>query len=130
MIVIYFIHVKRSIHINSIIWRNWRSSILFGRFNLEACNMCKTFMKKSHSFLINVKWLKTLEIWVVESLQIIFFITFQNNHVNYENLPNHDNLSMIWIYYLKLVCFVFDKLLKFYHIVFLFIFTPNQNLWL
>jgi hypothetical protein len=27
---------------------------------------------------------------VVESLQIIFFATFQNNQMNYTNLPNHD----------------------------------------
>jgi hypothetical protein len=32
---------------------------------------------------------------VVESLQIIVFATFQNNQVNYTNLPNHDNLNMI-----------------------------------
>jgi len=71
-----------------------------------------------------------LEDQVVESLQIKFFATFQNNQLNYTNFVNHDNLSMIWRYYLNLVYFVFDKFLKFYHIVFLFIFAPNQNLWL
>jgi hypothetical protein len=49
--------------------------------------------------------------------------------VDYINLLNHDNLSMIWRYYLNLVYFIFDKIFKFYHIVFLFIFTPNYNLW-
>jgi hypothetical protein len=68
-----------------------------------------------------------LEDQVVESLQINVFATFQNNQMNYANFPNHDNQSMIWRYYLNLVYLVFDKLLKFYHIVFLFIFHPTRT---
>jgi len=37
---------------------------------------------------------------------------------------------MIWKYYIYLVYLIFDKLLKKFHIIFLFIFTPNQNLWM
>jgi hypothetical protein len=114
----------------STIWTNWRSFILFGRFNLEACNVCKILMRGSHNLSIDVKVTKDVEDQVVGSLQIIFFTTFQNNQMNYTNFPNHDNLSMIWKYYLNLIYFVFGKLFKFYHIVFLFVFTPNQNLWI
>jgi hypothetical protein len=113
----------------STIWTNWRSFILFGKFYLEACNVCKILMRRSHNFSIDVKVTKDVEDQVVGSLQIIFFTTFQNNQMNYANFPNHDDLSMIWKYYLNLIYLVFGKFFKFYHIVFLFVFTPNQNLW-
>ncbi len=114
--------------INYVIWTNWRSSILFGIFNLETCNVCKNLMKGSQKISTNVKVIKNVKRLNCQIVVITFFITFQNNRVNYANLPNHDNLSMIWKYYLNLVYFVFDKILKFYHVGFLFIFTPNQNL--
>jgi hypothetical protein len=40
---------------------------------------------------------------------------------------NHDNLGMIWKYYLSLIYLILEKLLNFYHIVFLFVFTLNRT---
>ncbi len=85
--------------------------------------------KRPHKLSIDVKVIKNIggpSCWIIT---IIFSITFQNNQMNYVNFLSHDNLNMIKRYYLNLVSFVLDKLLKFYHIVFLFVFTPNQNLW-
>jgi hypothetical protein len=48
------------IHINFDMRTYWRSSILFGRFNLEACNVCKTLMKGSHNLSENVKMTKNM----------------------------------------------------------------------
>jgi hypothetical protein len=39
---------------------DWRSSILFKKFNLETCNVCKTLMRESYSFSINVKVIKNV----------------------------------------------------------------------
>ncbi len=55
IIVIYLVHVTRLICIKSIVWTSWRSFILFGRFNLEASNVCKVLMRKSHNLSIDVK---------------------------------------------------------------------------
>jgi hypothetical protein len=104
--------------------------ILFQRFNLEACNVCKVLMKGSHNLSVDVKITKNIRRPSCRIIANNFFTTFQNNKVSYINLPNHNNINMIWRYYLNLFYFVFDKFLKFYHIVFFFIFTPNQNLWL
>jgi len=71
------------------------SSILFKRFNFEACNVCKTLMRESHSLSVDVKIITNVGGLSCQSLQIFFFITFQNNQMNYANPPNHKNLSMI-----------------------------------
>jgi len=35
--------------------KDCKSFILFGRFNLEACNVYKALMKGSHNLLVNIK---------------------------------------------------------------------------
>jgi len=69
--------------------------ILFGRFNLKTCNVCKALIRRSHNLLVYVKVIKNVRRSDCQVIAINFLITFQNNQMNYANLPNHDNLSMI-----------------------------------
>jgi hypothetical protein len=69
-----------------------------------------------------------LEDQTASSVYIHSFVTFQNNQVNYISIVNHVNLGMIQKYYLSLDYLVLEKLLKFYHIIFLFVITLNLNL--
>jgi hypothetical protein len=71
-----------------------------------------------------------LEDQTASSVYIHSFVTFQNNQVNYISIVNHVNLGMIQKYYLSLDYLVLEKLLKFYHIIFLFVITLNLNLWI
>ncbi len=58
--------------------------------------MCEILMRGFHNLSANVKMIKkTLEDQVVESLEIKFFEPFLNNYVDYVNLLNHDNFSII-----------------------------------
>jgi hypothetical protein len=65
-----------------------------------------------------------LEDQVVKSLQINYFVTSQNNQMNYARLLNHKKLGMIWKCYPSLVYFKHEKVLRFCHIFF-FLFIPN-----
>jgi len=47
--------------INSTVWKDCKSSILFGRFNLEASTVCKALMKGSHNLLVYVNVPRMLE---------------------------------------------------------------------
>jgi hypothetical protein len=67
-------------------------------------------MRGSYNLLVDVKMIENVggpSCWIIAKN---FFRNFQNNQVNYTNLPNHDNLSRIWRYYLNLVYFALDKL--------------------
>jgi hypothetical protein len=69
--------------------------ILFQRFNLEACNVCKVLMKGSHNLSVDVKITKNIRRPSCRIIANNFFTTFQNNKVSYINLPNHNNINMI-----------------------------------
>jgi hypothetical protein len=111
----------------SIMWIDWRSFILFGKFNLITCNVCKNLIKGSHNLSINVKVAKNVRGPSCQILQINSFLTFQNNHVNHARFSNHDNLGMIWKYYLNLVYIALEKNLRFYNIVSLSYWHPTQT---
>ncbi len=41
-------------------WIDWRSFILFGKFNLITCNVCKALIKGCHNLSIDVKVAKNV----------------------------------------------------------------------
>jgi len=43
------------IYMNFVIRTDGKFFILFGRFNLQVCNVCKVVMKGSHNLLVHVK---------------------------------------------------------------------------
>jgi hypothetical protein len=86
-------------------------------FHLEACHVYKNLTKGSHNFSIDVKVTKNVGGPNCLIIAIFFFITSQNNQVNYVSLLNHDNLGMIWKYYLSLIYLVLEKRVKFHHII-------------
>jgi len=93
------------------IWRDSKSFILSGRFNLEACNVCKYLMNGCHNLLVCVKVIKNVKRPSCLIIKNKFFPNLSNNQVNYISLVNHDNLNVIWKYYLNLVYLVLKKIL-------------------
>jgi hypothetical protein len=94
MIVIFYTHDKVNLY-KFCYMKNLRFLILFGRFNFEACNVCKVLMRGSHNLSSDVKMTKNIRRPNCRIIANNVFITFQNNQVNYANLSNHDSLSMI-----------------------------------
>ncbi len=55
-----------------------RSSYLFGRFNLKACNVCKALMRGSHALLVYVKAIKNVGGPIYEMIPIELFVDMKN----------------------------------------------------
>jgi hypothetical protein len=60
MIVISYTY-DRVASYQSTIWKNCKSFILFGRFNLEECEVCKALIKGSHNLLVYIKVTKSVK---------------------------------------------------------------------
>jgi hypothetical protein len=48
------------IHINSAIWKIGGLLFYFGRFNFEACDVCKVLMRGSYNLSLDVKVTKNV----------------------------------------------------------------------